>query len=119
MSAIYNDFIFRLRSKRELFNNYERAFRGIAGINLFEEPINSESNYWLQTLLLDEADLGIRDLILESTNAAGLMTRPAWKLLSELEPFENYPSMELNCARSLVKRIVNIPSSDRLIEVKK
>lgn len=109
----------KLRSKRDLFNNYKRAFRGVAGINLFAEPSNSESNYWLQTLLLDEADLGIRDLILESTNAAGLMTRPAWKLLSELEPFEIYPSMELNCARSLVKRIVNIPSSDRLIEVKK
>jgi hypothetical protein len=39
-------------------------------------------------------------------------------LISELEPFENYPSMELNCARSLEKRIVNIPSSDHLIEVK-
>ena len=108
----------KLNFKRKLFNNYKSAFRDVSGINLFEEPINSESNYWLQTLLLDETDLGIRDSILESTNAVGLMTRPAWKLLSELEPFENYPSMELNCARSLVKRIVNIPSSDRLIEVK-
>jgi perosamine synthetase len=108
----------KLRSKRELFNNYKRAFIGVEGINLFEEPVNSESNYWLQTLLLDEADLGIRDLILESTNAVGLMTRPAWKLISGLDPFENYPSMDLNCARSLEKRIVNTPSSDRLIELK-
>jgi perosamine synthetase len=108
----------KINLKRKLFNNYERAFRGIAGINLFAEPMNSESNYWLQTLLLDETDAGIRDSILELTNAVGLMTRPAWKLISELEPFENYPSMELNCARSLEKRIVNIPSSDHLMEVK-
>ena len=108
----------KLSFKRELFNNYKKAFRGVTGIKLFVEPINSKSNYWLQTLLLDEEDLGKRDLILESTNAAGVMTRPAWKLISDLDPFENYPSMDLNCARSLEKRIVNIPSSDYLREIK-
>jgi perosamine synthetase len=109
----------KLNSKRELFRNYQRALRDVSGINLFVEPINSKSNYWLQTLLLDEEDLDKRDMILESTNAAGLMTRPAWKLISKLEPFKNYPSMDLNCALSLEKRIINIPSSDNLQVMKK
>jgi dTDP-4-amino-4,6-dideoxygalactose transaminase len=105
----------KLRSKRELFNNYKRAFRGVAGINLFAEPINSESNYWLQTLLLDEADLGIRDLILELTNAVGLMTRPAWKLISSLAPYRNSPCMDLDSANKISKCIINIPSSTGLV----
>ena len=109
----------KLNFKRELFSNYQRALRDVSGINLFVEPINSKSNYWLQTLLLDEEDLDKRDMILESTNAAGLMTRPAWKLISKLEPFKNYPSMDLNCALSLEKRIINIPSSDNLQVMKK
>ena len=105
----------KLRSKRELFNNYKRAFRGVAGINLFAEPINSESNFWLQTLLLDEADLGIRDLILESTNAAGLMTRPAWKLINSLAPYRNSPCMDLDSANKISKSVINIPSSAGLV----
>jgi len=109
----------KLNFKRELFNNYQRAFEEVEEINLFAEPVKSKSNYWLQTLLLKEGDFSKRDSILESTNALGLMTRPAWTLINKLEPFKGYQSMELNCALSLEKRIINIPSSDNLQESKR
>ena len=102
----------KLNFKRELFNKYQRAFEEVEEINLFAEPVKSKSNYWLQTLLLKKGDFSKRDSILASTNAAGLMTRPAWMLINKLEPFKIYQSMELNCALSLEKRIINIPSSD-------
>ena len=102
----------KLNFKRELFNKYQRAFEEVEEINLFAEPVKSKSNYWLQTLLLKKGDFSKRDSILASTNAAGLMTRPAWILINKLEPFKIYQSMELNCALSLEKRIINIPSSD-------
>ena len=102
----------KLNFKRELFNKYQRAFEEVEEINLFAEPVKSKSNYWLQTLLLKKGDFSKRDSILASTNAAGLMTRPAWTLINKLEPFKIYQSMELNCALSLEKRIINIPSSD-------
>ena len=102
----------KLNFKRELYNKYQKAFEEVEEMNLFAEPVKSKSNYWLQTLLLKKGDFSKRDSILASTNAAGLMTRPAWILINKLEPFKIYQSMELNCALSLEKRIINIPSSD-------
>ena len=105
----------KLESKRKLFGRYQKAFEKVKGVKLFAEPLGCESNYWLQTLLLDENNLEIRDSILESTNGSGIMTRPAWTLLNELRPFTESPRMTLTCAQSLSGRIINIPSSPGLV----
>ena len=104
----------KLESKRNLFKKYQHAFANVEGIRLFSEPKNCYSNYWLQTLLLDENQSKERDLVLEATNSAGIMTRPAWVLLNELAPFKDSPSANLTTAQSLARRIINIPSSPGL-----
>jgi perosamine synthetase len=104
----------KLDSKRNLFKEYQRAFEFVKGVRLFSEPKNCQSNYWLQTLLLDENDAENRDLVLEATNTVGLMTRPAWVLLNELRPFNDSPSADLSTSESLSRRIINIPSSPGL-----
>lgn len=104
----------KLVAKRNLFDQYRVAFAGIKGVTLFKEPQNCQSNYWLQTLVLDEFESENRNLILESTNNVGIMTRPAWVLLNELTPFKESPSMDLSTAHSLSRRIINIPSSPGL-----
>ena len=105
----------KLTSKRELFKRYQSAFAHVEGISLFSEPENCQSNYWLQTLVLDGNMSENRDLILESTNNAGIMTRPAWVLMNDLEPFKGFPTMDLSTAKSLYERIINIPSSPGLV----
>jgi aminotransferase in exopolysaccharide biosynthesis len=105
----------KLASKRELFKRYQSAFAQVDGVSLFSEPENSQSNYWLQTLVLDGSESENRDLILESTNSTGIMTRPAWELMNDLEPFKGFPSMDLATAKSLLERIINIPSSPGLV----
>lgn len=105
----------KLASKRELFKRYQSAFANVKGVSLLSEPKNCQSNYWLQTLLLDKTEFENRDLILESTNKTGIMTRPAWVLMNELEPFKGFPSMDLATAKSLYERIINIPSSPGLV----
>jgi len=105
----------KLASKRELFKRYQSAFAQVDGVSLFSEPENSQSNYWLQTLVLDGSESENRDLILESTNNTGIMTRPAWELMNDLEPFKGFPSMDLSTAKSLYERIINIPSSPGLV----
>ena len=104
-----------LDSKRRLFKHYQEAFRNIEGISLFVEPEISHSNYWLQALLLDDSVASQRDSILEATNSAGLMTRPAWNLLNNLTPFQDCPHAPLPIAESLEQRIVNLPSSAGLV----
>jgi aminotransferase in exopolysaccharide biosynthesis len=104
----------KLAAKRDLFSRYHGAFAGIKGVTLFKEPQNCQSNYWLQSLVLDENQSENRNQILESTIEVGIMTRPVWVLLNELIPFKNLPSMDLSTAYSLAGRIINIPSSPGL-----
>jgi len=104
----------KLAAKRDLFGQYHDAFAEIKGVTHFKEPQSCQSNYWLQCLVLDENESENRNLILESTNKVGIMTRPVWVLLNELTPFKDSPSMDLSTARSLSRRIINIPSSPGL-----
>jgi perosamine synthetase len=100
-----------IESKRMLAEKYHQAFEGITGIHFFVEPDGCRSNYWLNTLILDEEHADMRDVLLSTTNDAGIMTRPAWTLMNKLPMFASCPSMELPVAESLVRRLINIPSS--------
>ncbi len=104
-----------LKAKRELFQRYQTAFAPIQGVELVTEPAPCQSNYWLQTLCLNEDYADQRDKVLAATNEAGYMTRPAWILMHELAPFNNCQRMDLTMARSLSQRLINIPSSSRLV----
>lgn len=103
-----------LEAKRKLFDAYRDAFREVEGVHLAAEPDGCSSNYWLQTLMLDEECAHQRDSILQSTNKSGIMTRPVWVLMNELDPYRDCLAMELSVAKSLSERLVNIPSSPNL-----
>ncbi len=100
-----------LKNKRTLFNRYKKVFDDIDGVDLFQEKNNTQSNYWLQTLILDESKSSYRDDILKNTNDSGYQTRPIWDLLHTLKPYKNCPTAPLKNSESLEKRIINIPSS--------
>ena len=104
-----------LASKRELFHRYRTALASVAELNLISEPEQCQSNYWLQTLLLNSEVAVQRDEILQATNDVGIRTRPAWNLLHALTPFESAPRMDLAEAKSLSERLINIPSSSCLV----
>jgi len=100
-----------LAAKRRLFLKYADAFAGIERVRLLAEPAGCHSNYWLQTLLLDEEVAGQRDEVLAATNDTGLMTRPPWRLLHRLAPYADAPRGPLPVAESIERRVINIPSS--------
>jgi dTDP-4-amino-4,6-dideoxygalactose transaminase len=104
----------KLVSKRKLHSLYKDAFSKFDEIELFSEPVDSESNYWLQAILISKEITSLRDEILSETNKSGYMTRPVWGLLSELVQFKNNPSMNLDGAKDLANRVINIPSSPNL-----
>jgi len=103
-----NNFI---KSKRDLYSRYQEAFKSIPQIRLLREPDRCDSNYWMQTIILEDEILNQRDIILEATNNANFMTRPAWTLLHKLEPYKDCPRAPLPVSESLEKKIINIPSS--------
>ena len=104
----------KIIAKRELFKRYKEEFKLISGASIFEESSNCQSNYWLQTLLLEDDSLRLRDSVLDASNNVGIMTRPAWKLISNLAPYGNSPAMSLEGANSLYRRAINLPSSPAL-----
>lgn len=103
-----------LRDKHRLFDRYQLAFANVQGVRLVAEPAGCSSNYWLQTLLLDESYANQRDAVLTATNDAGLMTRPIWALMNRLPMYANAPKAALPVAESLERRVINIPSSSGL-----
>jgi aminotransferase in exopolysaccharide biosynthesis len=104
-----------LQAKRRLFGRYADAFAAVPNARLVAEPDGCRSNYWLQTLLLDECMARQRDDILAATNDAGLTTRPAWTLMHRLPAFKDCPRMQLPVAESLERRLISLPSSAHLI----
>jgi dTDP-4-amino-4,6-dideoxygalactose transaminase len=104
----------KLTAKRDLFSRYRAAFADIEGVTLFKEPQNCQSNYWLQTLVLDKDESDLRNKLLEATNLMGIMTRPVWEPLNDLVPYRNSPSMDLSSTQSISSLVINIPSSPGL-----
>ena len=44
-------------AKRELFARYQAVFAQVTGVKLIAEPDQCQSNYWLQTLILNKDSL--------------------------------------------------------------
>ena len=98
-----------IKSKQELTSKYNNFFKTQKDITFINQPKNAKSNYWLQSIVLKNKTQ--RDKFLKITNKNGVMTRPIWTLLSNLEMFKQYQKDDLTNAKFFEKRVVNIPSS--------
>lgn len=105
-----------LARKRELARRYQAAFRDVPNVKFLTEPEESRSNYWLNALLLESSDLQARDKLLQALNDAGYMSRPIWTLMHRLPMYASCPKGDLAVAEELENRVINIPSSPRLVE---
>jgi perosamine synthetase len=101
-------------AKRRLHVRYAAVFEPVPGLRLSAEPAGCRSNYWLQTLLLDQAQIPARNAVLTLSCDEGFMMRPVWTLNHRLPAYSNSPRMPLAVAESLEQRIVNLPSSAQL-----
>ena len=100
-----------IKNKRTLAKKYEVFFKN-TNYNFFLESKNSQSNYWLNSIVLKNKKK--RNQFLEKTNSKGVKTRPIWKLMSDLKMFKDCQIGSLKNAKYLQDRVVNIPSSVRL-----
>lgn len=94
-----------LKEKKALAKKYQEFFQD----RFVGEPKNSSSNYWLNTILLE--DKKEQQEFLQYTNDNKVMTRPTWRLMNKLEMFKNCLCGDLSNSRWLEDRLVNIPSS--------
>jgi dTDP-4-amino-4,6-dideoxygalactose transaminase len=99
-----------LESKYSLAFEY-KAFFDAVGVKFRTETPNTKANYWLMCVELENQKQ--RNLFLNDTNNAKVMTRPIWQLMYRLPMYQNYQRDEQINAQFLEERIVNIPSSVR------
>lgn len=103
-----------LTRKRHLAQLYQAAFAEVEGVAVIAEPADSSSNYWLNTLVLDQTAEPLRDALLEAAHAAGIQVRPAWRPLHLLAMHADCPRAPLPVAEALGRRLLNLPSSAEL-----
>lgn len=97
-----------LAIKAEVAARYREFFSG-QHARFVDAPQGTTSNFWLNAIVLgSEVE---RDAFLEYTNAQGIMTRPVWRLMSQLEMFKDCQHDGLENSRWLAGRAVNLPSS--------
>lgn len=100
-----------IENKRETAKKYKEFFASIPNIEFFSEPQDCQSNYWLNVVMLK--DKQAQQEFLEYTNSHGVMTRPIWELMCNLDMFKHCQTDGLENSRWLADRVVNIPSSVR------
>tara|TARA_B110000438_G_scaffold259700_1_gene269296 strand:- start:2546 stop:3712 length:1167 start_codon:yes stop_codon:yes gene_type:complete len=104
-----------IKAKKKLFKKYFNIFEKEKDISVFKQPDNSNSNYWLQTLVLKKKNIKLKNEILKELHKNSIRARPAWKLISELKPYKKYQKMNLSGSKKIYNSIINIPSSQSLI----
>ena len=100
-----NNFIAR---KRKLSERYMDFFQSI-DIDFVKEPVNSQSNYWLNAVLLKDKEE--RNNFLEFMNVQKIMTRPLWEPMHTLAMNKDAQCGDLINSKYIAERLVNIPSS--------
>ncbi|EAH9874079.1 aminotransferase LegC [Campylobacter coli] len=105
-----------LENKRELAKIYKDFFKNHDKCKFIDEKSNERSNFWLNTLLFKNENL--RNIFLEECLKNNIFVRPVWKSLPSLKAFQNCQSNELINTKNLEKRLVNLPSSIRIVNKK-
>jgi len=95
--------------KRVLALQYKQWFDDYEEAEFFSEPSGARSNYWLNSILLEDREA--RDQFLQYVNDAGVMTRPIWTPMHTLPMYQNCQHSDLSSAESIEARLVSIPSS--------
>lgn len=99
-----------LANKRETALKYEN-FCSLHQMSFLKEDKFSKANYWLNALILK--DRSERDRFLAETNNHGIMTRPLWSLISDLDIYKHAIRGNMENSEYFRDRLVNIPSGVR------
>ncbi len=99
--------------KKKITNRYINFYKKENEIKFFQQPKNCKSNYWLNTILVENISLKERNKLLEILNNKKYECRPVWKLMHRLPMFQNCPKSNLNNSKKLESELICLPSSPK------
>lgn len=95
-------------ARREVASRY-RAVCAQTGMAFVDQPEGAESNFWMNAVVLDSREE--RDAFLRYTQDREILTRPIWRLMTELPMYAHCLHDGLEVSSWLEERIVTLPSS--------
>ncbi|MDC0859208.1 DegT/DnrJ/EryC1/StrS family aminotransferase [Candidatus Pelagibacter sp.] len=107
-----------LRNKKNLRKFYEKKIKNFKILRFFISLNSSQSNNWLNAVLIDSNYINLRDNILQRSLKNNIELRPVWSLLHKMKKFKNCQKTDLANAIDLEKRLITLPSSYNLIRAK-
>ncbi|NLJ96378.1 MAG: LegC family aminotransferase [Clostridiales bacterium] len=90
--------------KKENYYEYQSL-----GIPLLPFRANIRPNYWFYSYIAED-----RDNLLNELNRQGIQTRPIWKLIHSLKPYDDSQSYEIKKAIYYYDHVLNLPCSSGL-----
>lgn len=104
-----------IKVKERNYNLYKELLHGKNGLEILPFRGDIRANKWFYSVLLKECDKSTDD-ILSGMSEAKIQTRPIWKLISDLAPYEGTQRTDLSKAHYYFERVVNIPCTTNLTE---
>ena len=103
--------------KRRAINKfYREVLSSVDGVTFLTEPNEDYcSNYWLTTILIDEAKAGVnREFVREELLKENIESRPLWKPMHMQPVFKKHPYYGDGCAERLFENGLCLPSGSNL-----
>ena len=104
-----------IKVKERNYNLYKELLHGKNGLEILPFRSDIRSNKWFYSVLLKDCGKSTDD-ILAGMSEAKIQTRPIWKLISDLKPYEGTQRSDLSNAHYYFERVVNIPCTTNLTE---
>lgn len=104
----------RVNRRREINQFYRDAFKDVEGISFLSEPTSDYfSNFWLTTIIVDNADYTREDIRL-ALEADNIESRPLWKPMHLQPVFKGAPFYGEGVSERLFDKGLCLPSGSNL-----
>lgn len=98
----------KIKAKKMIYEAYLDWFAPTA-IELLPPRVSTTPNFWLSAIKFESVEN--RNMWLESTNQAGVLTRPLWKPLNRYPQFRSCRTGPLCVTETLSQLVLTLPSS--------
>ena len=99
-----------IKKKRWLYKKYVKVLSDTNEYKIMKEPINTFSNYWLQTIILNDKNKQSQKKIIKYLNKKGVGVRPPWQPIHTLKPYKKCPKMILKNTSKASASLIHLPS---------
>ena len=101
-----------LAKKRAIAARYDAAFREVPGISLMREASWARSNFWMYTILIDEATYGENSrALLRRLAKEDIQSRPLWQPMHQSPACQTYQVLGGEVADQLHRDALTLPCS--------